>query len=85
MSEAKTVEEWAAAKAIEHWEVAGLLVHQRWDREPGKVVTEKELDAALTAFRGVTVGVAPPPPKTAPAQAEAEPLDAKAKKKGEVG
>lgn len=78
MSEAKTVEEWAAAKAVEHWELAGLLVHTRWDREPGKLVTEEEFRGALDAFHGITVGVKPPP-KTAPEKA----LDKL--KKGEVG
>lgn len=56
MSDLKTVEEWATAKAIEHWEVAGLVVHRRWDREPGKLVTEAEFGGALAAFRGISVG-----------------------------
>ncbi len=68
----KTVEAWASTKKVEHWEVAGLVVHQRWDREPGKVVTEKELDAALAAFRGISVGAVhvEPAPDAAPKSQE---------------
>lgn len=81
MSEAKTVEAWASAKKVEHWEVAGLVVHQKWDREPGKLVTEKELDAALAAFRGISVGAVHVEPKPAD---EPKPSESQ-KKKGEVG